>query len=53
MSKHSDEIWQEASLGATVVSLLFCDSLFEASLGATLVSFWPTWVREHLVFSIF
>ena len=42
MTKHSDEILQEASLGATVVSLLFCDPLFEASLGATLVSFWLT-----------
>ena len=28
--------------GVTVVSLFFCDSLFEASLGVTLVSFWPT-----------
>ena len=42
MTKHSDEIWKEASLGVYAVSLLFCDSLFEASLGVRRVSFWST-----------
>ena len=39
--------------GATVVSLLFCDSLFEASLCVRRVSFWPTWLPQRVVFSIF
>ena len=39
--------------GVYVVSLLFCDSLFEASLGVRRVSFWPTWVPERVVFSMF